>query len=456
MSIPSPDGLRALPAQPNFSIEQQRVEKYVRTRNISIRKQHHMSLRNIFCSWSAFAVISALCGSPELAAQDVRDSAGIRIVVNTKPAWTATQQLRLSATPTLIIGNRDEDPYQLTRVRGAFYLSDGRIALGEAASNEIRVYDAQGKHLKTFGRKGDGPGEFRSITKVVRLAGDTIAVIHEHAAISRFTGAGKYVTRTADDGTVDFSKPGATTTGILLALNGGARLAVRVPLRPQGGSIGTQFDAKGFHEIINGAGVSTKKPGDLPWMQAMAGKDGAEKPWLGAEEVYAGNGSQFYLGYGTHYSLTRYSTKGVPDLIIRRAWTATPVTEKDWENWADEWLKRWSKKTGAELAAERKDLLDDDYFETLPAFSAILLDNTGKLWVRAPKAIDGAVAGSLNDYSIGPSAWSVFSPTGVWLGDITMPSKFTPTDIGADYVLGIARDDDVTPTVARYKLGTKP
>ena len=42
-----------------------------------------------------------------------------------------------------------------------------------------------------------------------------------------------------------------------------------------------------------------------------------------------------------------------------------------------------------------------------------------------------------------------------WLGDVTMPARFSPTDIGADYVLGIARDEDLTPTVARYRLGTQ-
>ncbi|MEP6834102.1 MAG: hypothetical protein ABJB74_11940, partial [Gemmatimonas sp.] len=133
-----------------------------------------------------------------------------------------------------------------------------------------------------------------------------------------------------------------------------------------------------------------------------------------------------------------------------------PVSGKDWEEWTDEWLKRWSTKTGAELAKERQELLDDDYMDVLPAFSAVVLDNTGKLWVRAPKTIDGAVAGSLNDYPIGPSNWSVFSNAGIWMGDVVMPSKFEPTDIGADYVLGISREGDKVPKVVRYKLGTTP
>lgn len=146
--------------------------------------------------------------------------------------------------------------------------------------------------------------------------------------------------------------------------------------------------------------------------------------------------------------------KGDLEQVIRRAWTPTAITPKDVSTFVEEWLVRWSRKPGA-LDADRKDLLDDNYAKTLPAFSAVMADNLGRVWVRTPNAIDGAVAGSLNDYSIGPSSWSVFRADGHWLGDVTMPARFTPTEIAADYVLGIARDADGVQTVVRYRLGTK-
>lgn len=72
--------------------------------------------------------------------------------------------------------------------------------------------------------------------------------------------------------------------------------------------------------------------------------------------------------------------------------------------------------------------------------------------MRTPKPIDAAVAGFLNAYAIGPSARSVFGTDGRWLGDVTMPARFMPSEIGADYVLGVTRGDDGVPTVVRYKL----
>ena len=52
-----------------------------------------------------------------------------------------------------------------------------------------------------------------------------------------------------------------------------------------------------------------------------------------------------------------------------------------------------------------------------------------------------------------PSVWSVFDNTGRWLGDVTMPARFMPHDIGRDYILGVARDSDGVETIVEYRLG---
>ena len=41
---------------------------------------------------------------------------------------------------------------------------------------------------------------------------------------------------------------------------------------------------------------------------------------------------------------------------------------------------------------------------------------------------------------------------GRWLCDVTMPARFAPKEIGADYVLGVARDDDNVEAVVMYRL----
>jgi hypothetical protein len=52
---------------------------------------------------------------------------------------------------------------------------DGCYYVGDAGNNRIAVFDPQGVYLRSFGRTGDGPGEFRSL-EVLWLAGDTLSV----------------------------------------------------------------------------------------------------------------------------------------------------------------------------------------------------------------------------------------------------------------------------------------
>ena len=48
--------------------------------------------------------------------------------------------------------------------------------------------------------------------------------------------------------------------------------------------------------------------------------------------------------------------------------------------------------------------------------------------------------------------YQVFDTTGQWLGAVTMPERFRPTDIGPDYVLGICQDEDDIEYIRLYPL----
>lgn len=77
--------------------------------------------------------------------------------------------------------------------------------------------------------------------------------------------------------------------------------------------------------------------------------------------------------------------------------------------------------------------------ETLPAFSQLLADRVGRLWVRRVHWRDAVAAGSLTGMPVVPSEWSVFDDRGVWLYDVTMPAYFEPFELGPDYVAGRLR-----------------
>jgi hypothetical protein len=46
----------------------------------------------------------------------------------------------------------------------------------------------------------------------------------------------------------------------------------------------------------------------------------------------------------------------------------------------------------------------------------------------------------------------VFDASGRWLGEVAMPARFIPLEIGADYVLGRSRDTDNVTRAVMYRI----
>jgi hypothetical protein len=83
------------------------------------------------------------------------------------PVWT------LTPAPTLTIQDDGTPATQFESIMGVVRLSNGGIAIANrGGTNDIRIFDARGRSIASFGRTGEGPGEFRRIDWMGQ-AGDT-------------------------------------------------------------------------------------------------------------------------------------------------------------------------------------------------------------------------------------------------------------------------------------------
>lgn len=99
--------------------------------------------------------------------------------------------LSLQPTASLIVGRVDSDA--LDRVRGVA-TTEGRLAVANAGSRQILVFDTAGSLLQRIGRDGEGPGEFRSLSSVHYVRGDSLLTFDSRLQrFSVFSPEGSYV-----------------------------------------------------------------------------------------------------------------------------------------------------------------------------------------------------------------------------------------------------------------------
>lgn len=132
---------------------------------------------------------------------------------NSNPEWTVTEET-ISGTvhvtnspvstqlqPTLVaeeefrIGTVEgSGPSSFARIREIAILPDGRFAVADAQAEEVRLFSADGAHLRTFGGKGQGPGELLGMQGVHLYNGMLRVAEQVNARLSVFDPDAGFVT----------------------------------------------------------------------------------------------------------------------------------------------------------------------------------------------------------------------------------------------------------------------
>jgi hypothetical protein len=133
------------------------------------------------------AAVALIAGAPSswgwTAKEEVKD--GVVHVMN--PATSKSKPIEVELEEEWRIGGEDDEEIfgVITAIvadaEGNFYLLDAQL-------NEIKVYDNDGEYVRTIGREGEGPGEFRGAFNMFLVPGGNIGVLQ--------TFPGKVVTLT--------------------------------------------------------------------------------------------------------------------------------------------------------------------------------------------------------------------------------------------------------------------
>ena len=371
----------------------------------------------------------------------VTDSTGLRVVSDTAPSWGTASPWTVADVPTLDLG----DPEQpLLGVPTVVRLSDGRLVVANGATQTILYFDAKGTPLTTVGGRGVEPGQFHGLGWIGRATADSV-VAYDFIArrFALFDTKGKFV-RTADLKPAD---PTVATEPIATYPDGSVLFRLGSAQSPFPGEPGTVIRDSATYMRFTLDGLPVAAMGRFPQGETFGVRvrpKEAPVPFpvpFGLATVAALRADTTLIGTGASFEVASFGPDGAPVSLLRAAIPRAPVTPEDRTEFtaaAITRLKTGTKTLKTTLDSSLVRSLEKAPFPALkPAFSRLLVDRTGALWVLMPGAAN---------------VWTVFAPDGTWLGAVTTPEGLRVDEIGADYVLGVWRQRHGQERVRSYPL----
>ncbi|MGQ0703651.1 MAG: 6-bladed beta-propeller [Gemmatimonadales bacterium] len=391
------------------------------------------------------AALLAACGGAEAgnlarARTDTLPGGIIRVTSDGPTAWTE------AAGATLVEESRfqgeDGTPSELGQPRSVAVDDWGRVYVVDAKPAVIKLFGPDGKFIRTIGREGEGPGEFR--VGFVAVRGEHL-VLHDPriGRTSIFDTAGTFLRSWMSsccywsDIEIDRERR------ILIP-------SMAAPQKPDDkprGSPYVRWSLEG--KAIDTIWVPRREENVKYWSVSL--KEGGKTvrammtpiPFMPGQVHTLHPGSGFVYGWTGEYQIVRSQSGSDSGMVFGRAWTPDPVTD---ERRAGEVESRVQQAGGDRWGeANLRDAFKlADVPTTLPAFEGLRVDRSGRVWVRRWPVSDTT-----------RTFFDVFDASGAYLGPVTAPVRINAFGNQAwtgEGVVAAIEDEEGRPTIVRLKL----
>lgn len=394
-----------------------------------------------------FLVAVSACGTVEEAPVGflVRDSAGIEIVENSAPSLAGADAWFVDPVPLLEVGAIDgAEPFVFTRIWDAARFDDGRIAVVDEITMEVRIFGPDGSHLGTFGGGGDGPEEFAG-PAFIEVSGEDEIVAWDggHLRMSWFGVEGDLRDQVNMQPALGEAGVQAFRNGRVWEIDADGALMTFRPERPARG-VGHRdafrrialFTDRGsvFHDF------GTFLTGHSYVVQLERMSIGVGNPWAAHHAAGLLDGPRVAVGDGTEWEVRVLGAQGDLSRIVRADIPRVAVDDSLLQSAAER--PRQMAETSPLTLAQAEDAFSQlDLPDSVPAISSISGRN-GEMWV-------GRRVGSWWE----TGDFDVFDADGRWVTTLAMPSEIDMVhEIGDDYLLAHVTDDLDVAYLRMYRL----
>jgi hypothetical protein len=339
------------------------------------------SARVVAAVYCLAAISLMSCQRPEST-----DSADV-VVVDSAGQYhvSLTHLQRISEPRAGLVGmyrtDGEAEPVELFRVTGARFLNDGSLAVGNNGTQEILILDSEGRLTATIGRSGEGPGEFRDISRI-DVDGSGALWVYD-SRLRRLTTFGS-------DGIVSETRRLASPTPM--------RSLRPLSVLDDNRVIGIDWESSDFTVLgvrrdttplfvfdMSGSTVDTLDVWPAQeWYFASLSEDGQWRGTMknavgfGLTLAHAGRSGYVALGSTDSLDVVVYGRDGQPVMKVQGSGGREELGSDELERWQLDLAERASRSPRAFL---RTAILETPHRQTYPAFGSLHLDDHQRLWI---------------------------------------------------------------------------
>jgi hypothetical protein len=369
----------------------------------------------------------------------------------------------------LSIGVEDgAEEYMLGEIADIALGRDGSIYALDRQVPVIRHYDAQGKYIRSIGRRGEGPGEYRSVSGLA-VAPDGRLLVWDTGnwRINVYSPSGdaitQWLTPSGSGGSsmatyaraisVDNAGRIVTRKVIFNAEDIRNRPTVWLRFRPDGRVLDT-LRAPHFT--------------DVPELMATSGRATVTRgvPFMPQRLVALSPLGAFIAGYPDRYAFEIHQPDGSV-ISIRRQVKPEPVSRSERANARREVEERM-RQTDPTWSWNGPDIPD-----VKPFYADLQVALDGRIWVAILPEVSTRIGSTTSGGGMGPSRaprprpqgppppdprpalYDVFEPDGQYLGQVQVPARVSSVVRRGDTVWAVAFGEDDVPRIKRYRIAWK-
>lgn len=359
-----------------------------------------------------FLLMSSLCFAQKV---QIENKEGVTIVHNPKnPVKKTGAPSSLDLIRDLCIGDSaDDENYMFSQIGGVMVDVEEDIIVIDQKEVVIKVYDKNGKHLKTFGKRGGGPGEFNTASRIVLKGGKDIVVLDNgNNRLSYYSKEGQCLKEISLGKYSSITRAKPDSRGNIYA------------------DTMTVDGDTGIYEIV-------KFDPELNVIDTLAKVEQVRKPleynpineWFMYMVL---ENDCFIWGWNTKYELTIHDPDGTPVKKIITDYDPVKITKKEQERIIEE---RFGDM-------EIPDMIKIVFPKSYPPFYYFICDDIGQIYVRTQR-----------ENKKGDLKWDVFDEDGIYILSFFLPPGELLYCIRNDYAYTFINEpEDGIPVVLRYRM----